>query len=303
MTTSRDWYGRDWKLLRTQLIKLCLQHCQELLNEVQVKDPDVLAMTNVFLDRVRQDIAARIPLDRLGLWQNSLALMVHPERLARDCEADLEALHGKKTSNGEPVHPRQALARKLQQFLETNRREQVATELGISANKVKTWERLDRISRDMVRQENIGNRCIEEHFEQVARHIKTHHGHDKNLPRRAETVKGYFYRFSSDCLQFIEDRSDTMDKLSLEDAKELLQGVGMADLSHCLQTLSQEQLEILDASFHIGLSRIVYRSVDDYLRNHQLGKVEYGTQLQGILTNLGQCIELRLAARQGGPSS
>ena len=117
MTTSRDWFGRDWKLLRTQLIKLCLQHCQEFLNEVQVKDLGVLAMIKAFFDRIRLDIAARIPLDRLGLWQHGLALMVHPERLARDCEADLVALRGKKTSNGEPVHPRQALARKISSIL------------------------------------------------------------------------------------------------------------------------------------------------------------------------------------------
>lgn len=300
MFNAREWYRKDWKPLRTQLIKLCLQHSRDLLFEMQEKDTDVHALIKTFLLRLHQDIAARIPLDQLGLWQHGLALFVHPEQLARDCEADLEALRGKKTSNGEPVHPRQALARKLQQYFETNRRELVADELGISANKVKTWERLDRISRDIARLEHLSNRCIEDHFEQVARHIKAHHGHDKNLPRRAETVKGYFYRFSSDCLQFIEDRGDTMDKISLEDAKELLQGVGMAELSHCLQTLSQKQREIIDATFHIGLSKVVYRSVDDYLCNHQLGKVEYETQLQDILTNLGQCIELRLTARQGG---
>ena len=302
MIATRDWYGRDWKLLRLQLVKLCLQHSENLLFDLQKKDPDVLALIKAFTLRLQQNIAARISLDQLGLWQHGLALLVHPEQLARDCEADLEALRGQKTSNGEPVHPRQALARKLQQYFETNRRELVATEMGISANTVKTWERLDRISRDIARLEHLGNRCIEDHFEQVARHIKEHHGHDKNLPRRAETVKGYFYRFSSDCLQFIEDRGDTMDKLSLEDAKELLQGVGMAELSHCLQALSQQQREIIDATFHLGLSKVIYRSVDDYLRNHQLGKVEYETLLQGILTNLGQCIELRLAARQGGLS-
>ena len=303
MIRAREWYGIDWRILRTQLVKLFLHHSREFLTEVQANEFDAQAVTRSFLLRVHQDIAARIPLDQLGLWQHGLALFVHPEQLARDCEADLEALRGKKTSNGEPVHPRQALARKLQQYFETNRRELVATEMGISANKVKTWERLDRISRDVARQEHLGNRCIEDHFEQVARHIKAHHGHDKNLPRRAETVKGYFYRFSSDCLQFIEDRGDTMDKLSLEDAKEFLQGVGMAELSHCLQTLSRQQLEIIDATFHIGLSKVVYRSVDDYLHRHQLGKVEYETQLQGILTNLGQCIEMRLAARQGGFST
>ena len=252
---------------------------------------------------MRQEIAARIPLDQLGLWQHGLSLLVHPEKLASDCEADLEALRGKKTNNGEPVHPRQALARKLQHFLEGNRRDQVATELGVSANKVKTWERLDRISRDIARQGNIGNRCIEYHFDQVARHIKIHHSHDRNLPRRAATVKGYFYRFSSDCLQLIEDRDDTMDRLSLADAKELLQGVGMAELSHCLQALSEYELEIIDASFHIGLSKIVYLGINDYLRNHQIGRMEYDTRLQRILTNLSECLELRLVARQGGAST
>ncbi len=297
---ERDWYGRDWKILRTQLVKLCLLHSDALLAGLNNSFDNMEELTNQFLEQIREDIAARISLDRLGLWQNCLSLLIQAERLCMELKRDGEALSGRKKNKGYTVHPRQALARKLNQFFEMNRREHVANELGVSSNKVKTWERLDRVSRKLAKNDTVSNRCTEEHFEALARYVKANHGHDKNLPRRAKTVKGYFYRFSDDCIENIENRDDTMDKLSLQEAKDLLQGAGITQLSKCLQQLSTGDLEIVDVSFQLELSQVVYRSLEDFLHNHKLTQEQFDKRRKQVLDKLQQCLEITLISTSGG---
>lgn len=300
MVNNREWYGRDWKILRTQLVKLCLLNSEALLAGLQEDDPVVFDLVEDFLAQLHEEISRRITVDRIGLWQHTLDLLIQGSWLAAELARDLDVLRGGKMVGTNRVLPKQALARKMMQFFEMNRREHIANEQGVSANKVKTWERLDRISRDIARQSETGNRCNEEHFEKLARHVKTRLSHDKNLPRRSKTVMGYFYRFSEDCVEHIDDQETTMDQLSLAEARELMRDVGVVELSRCLGTLPADDLELLDASFGLGLSKVVYRSVEDFLHNKKLGRKEYDTKLQHVLTMLGHCLEIGLAARQGG---
>jgi hypothetical protein len=250
--------------------------------------------------QIREDISDRITHDQLGLWHNCFPLLVEPQWLQEVLRGDREALCGRKKNNGKLVQPRQALARKLLQFFEMNRRRHIANELGVSSNKVKTWERLDRISRGLAAESNASGRCNEEHFEELARYVKAEYGHDKNLPRRAKTVKGYFYRFSGECMEYIDDREDTMDKLSLEEAKELFQGVGMAELARCLQQLTREELAVIDVSFGLGMSKVHYRSVNDFITHHSLTQEQFTSQQEDVLVCLHQCLEINLAFQQGG---
>ncbi len=296
MTIEHDWYGKDWKILRSQLVKLCLRHSELLLRET-------LEIENIllkeFITIIGKDINDRIPLDQLGLWQHCLPLLIRTQWLEKELERDRKALSGQKTSKGRKVSPRQALARKLNLFFEMNRRQHIADELGVSSNKVKTWERLDKISRKISQEQSI-NRCSDGHFEELAVYVKSYHGHDKNLPRRANTVKGYFYLFSDECIENIESRDNTMDKLSLQDAKDLLQGVGMVELGKCLQELSLADLEIIDVSFNLGMSNVNYLSIDTYIQDKQLDKNHFTNQQDKAMAQLRQCLELGLAARQGG---
>lgn len=300
MITERDWYGKDWKFLRTQLVKLCLQHSAALLVEFHGPINLIDTLISDFMEQVREDVRRKIVVDQLGLWQNSLPLLMRPEWLQVELLRDRDALCGRKATNGLIIEPQQALARKLNQFFEMNRREHVATDLGVSANKVKTWERLDRISRKVADEKNISRRCTDEHFEDLANHVRSEYGHDKNLPSRTKTIKGYFYRFSAECVERIEDREDTMEKLSLEEAKELLQGVGMAELARCLRQLSPENLAIVDVAFKLGACKVHYRSIDDYMTNHSLSAKQFAWQQQEVLDSLRQCLELSLSAQYGG---
>lgn len=296
MITEHDWYGTDWKLLRNQLVKLCLQHSETLLQRINDSHNILL---EEFITIVGKAINDRIPFDQLGLWQNCLPLLIHPQWLEKELKKDKKALSGQKTNKGRKVSPRQALARKLILFFEMNRRQHIADELGVSSNKVKTWERLDKISRKISREQSI-NRCSDNHFEELAGYVKSYHGHDRNLPRKANTVKGYFYRFSDECIENIEDRDTTMDRVSLQDAKDLLQGVGMLELGKCLQELSPTTLEIIDVSFGIGISKVNYLSIDSYLQTKQMDHSHFATQQDKAISQLRECLELRLAARQGG---
>lgn len=301
MITERDWYGIDWKILRSQLVKLCLRNSKTLLKSLSIEPASHTAiLIEDYMKQVRIDIRKRVKLDQLGLWQNCLPLLIQTERLCSEIEKDREALCGRKKHNGKPILPHQALGRKLIQFFEMNRREHIANDMGVSSNKVKTWERLDRISRKMAKNDRPANRCTENHFEELSRYVKDNHGHDKNLPRRAITVKGYFYRFSKDCIEKIEDRDDMMDKLSLQETKELFQGVGLPELSICLEQLSVEEFEIIDVAFRLGMSKVVYRSVSDYLHNHQIKKKKFKQYRNQVIDKLRECLEISLISGRGG---
>jgi len=298
MVVERDWLGRDWKTLRSQLIKLCLVHEEVLLNSMQAEGNILL---DSFLEAVREDIEHRIMEDRIGMWQYTLSLLVRLEWLQKELNKDRGTLCKGTTRHGRKVTPKQALARKLTLFFEMNRRQNLADELGVSSNRVKTWERLDRISRK-ISQQHSGSRCREGHFDTLAAHIKIHHPKDKNLPRKAKTIKGYFYRFSNECMEHIDNDSHTMDKLTLHNAKSLLQGVGMEELSRCLQELSKEYLEIIDVVFQLDITKIQYLSIEHFMSNRDLQEEQFKLQQVQALQQLRDCLELRIAARQGGNS-
>ena len=300
MVEERDWYGRDWKILRTNLLKLCLQHGDELLFSIKTESIDLPSLVERFVEKIQNDISQRISGDRLGLWKNGLSLFVNRQRLVEWLQNDRSALCGKKTNNGKRVQPRQALGRKLWQYFELARREQLAAGLGVSANKIKTWERLDRISRDLAEQKDSTQRCSEEHFQELAQLVKDKYSHDKNLPRKINTVQGYFYQFSDECFEKIDDREDGMDKISLQEAKNLIDGVGMAELSRCLNQLSEKDLKIIDVSFQLGIGKVQYLTVEDFLLAHSLSADEYEKRQSKIMKQLRDCLEYGLHEQIGG---
>lgn len=266
---------------------------------VKGRNADLQAAVDGFLKIVMADIQARVKVDKIGLWQNALPLCIHSDWLYAELRKDMEALWGKKRSGKKRVRPRQALARKMRLFFEKNRREHVAAELGVSSNMVKTWERLDRISR-RISQDQDGSRCNEDHFAELAGFVKKNHGHDKNLPRKTATIRGYFFRFSDECLEYIDAKEDTMDRLSLNEAKELLSGVGIAELSRCLYQMPEHLVELLDAAFQLGICRTTYLSLNAYLQQKQLSHDDFMKQKDDAMDMLRQCLELALVSRQRG---
>lgn len=294
MSGERDWYGRDWRSLRSNLLKLCLQHSEELLAEVRTYPERLPDMVDAFVEKVLVDISQRIPLDQLGLWEKAPVLFVNRARLIEWLESDKRAIRGEKIHNGQPINPRQALGQKLWQYFELARREQLADDLGVSAGKIKTWERLDRISREVARQNPVSKRCSDEHFRELAGVVKARHLNDKNLPRKVTTIKAYFYRFCDECHENIGDLNDGIEITTLEEAKDLLQGVGMEMLNECLLKMSTDEMEIIDIGFNLGIGQVQYRTTQDYLHAKSISSTEYKDRLARILEKLRRCLESSL---------
>jgi len=294
MSGVRDWYGKDWRSLRSNLLKLCLQHSGELLTGVRT-NPEILPeMVDAFIEKVLVDISQRIPLDKLGLWEKSLPLFVNRERFVEWLEADMRAIRGEKIHKGQPINQRQALGQKLWQYFELARREQVADDLGVSAGKIKTWERLDRISREVRRQNQLIQRCSGEHFRELAGIVKARHPNDRNLPRKESTIEAYFYWFCDECRENIGDLNDEIEMTTLEEAKDLFRGIGMEKLNECLRNMSSEDLEIVDVSFGLGIGEVQYITTQDYQHAKSISSSEYKDRLARILGKLRRCLESSL---------
>ena len=297
MSGAREWYGRDWRPLRSNLLKLCLRHSEALLMGVRTNPESLPEMVDAFIEKVLVDISQRIPLDKLGLWEKTPALFVNRKRRVEWLGNDRQAIRGEKIYKGQPINPRQALGQKLWQYFEQARREQLADDLGVSTGRIKTWERLDRISRAVSQQKPARKRCSEEHFRELAGVVKERHPNDKNLPRKVNTIEAYFYQFSDECHENVGDLNDAIEMTTLEEAKDLLRGVGMEKLDECLHNMSREDLEIVDVSFNLGIGQVQYRTIQDYLHAKSISSTEYKDRLARILRQLRCCLESSLGVQ------
>ena len=71
MIEERDWYGRDWKKLRSQLLKLCLQYGDEFLASLSSSPGNLMQIVYSFIENIEHDILHRIPPDRKSTRLNS----------------------------------------------------------------------------------------------------------------------------------------------------------------------------------------------------------------------------------------
>lgn len=296
MQNKREWYGSSWKILRTQLIKLCRRHFNSFIESVQYDNPDYVTVTNSLLCQVIDDVSALIADDKLGLWENALPLLINSDKLAVELKREHD-LFFQGSNRDKAVQPIQAFLRKFQIHLETNRRELVATGMGISPNKLKTWERLDSISRKISKNSTGGGRCNDAHFGELALHVSCEYGHDKNLPKRAETVKDYFYLFSEDCRKHIDNIEELNLKKPHFEAFELFEGIGKTELLKCLQGLEPKEMELIDSAFGLAIGKVVYTSGAAFRKNNSLTRNQFQAQKRNIMDKLLQCLELALATR------
>lgn len=297
MIEERNWYGEDWKNLRDSLMKLCLQKSDDLLTNICTGINCFEKSVKDYFTVIANEINNKIPQDKIGLWKKALPLIVNQQRFAEWLWKDQKALKGHKMNKGNPISPRQALGRKLWQHFELARREQLAAGRGVSVNRIKTWERLERISREVARKAETGRRCTEAHFAELAGLIKKKYSHDKNLPRKINTVRDYFYQFSDDCLKNMEHIDSVfgkIDTISINDAKGLLHGVGKRELEKCLKRLSPDDFEVIDVAFKLGLGKVQYLSVCDFLRARFLNEEQYEEKRKKVMEQLKNCLEFNL---------
>ncbi len=139
---------------------------------------------------------------------------------------------------------------------------------------VKTWERLDRISRDLCRKSGDDlrgiNRCTEAHFEDLLERLARDHPGDHNLPRTLETITGYFQEFCADCAETLpEDYAGEADDISGSDLSLLPGGhFKLASLQDCIAALTEMAREIICASYGLtdAQSNVVPLSAESFYK-------------------------------------
>ncbi len=284
MEIERDWYGVHWRLLRSNLIRLCVREAQPFFDALQSESDEIEQVSMAFVEQVIANISKRVPHDQLGLWQNALPLLANTARFA-DCVArDVDALRGQMKRKGRQVTSKQALGQLLWHFLEQSRREFVAMEKGVTADRIKRWERLDRVSREVAAQPPItDSRCTDEHFAAVAVFVKTHHPDDRNLPRKPSTIRQYFLEFSDTCHELgVDDTICLPNELAAEAWAQAAPGQE-TDIWEALGTLSAMDRAILDIECDTTLGDVRYMSKESFMREHQLDTATYEAHLQDVL--------------------
>ena len=290
----KHWYGEHWRQLRTQTLKCCLSHADALPAKI-----DAVAVSR-FIETVTADIRNRIYEDRMGLWEKALPLFADPDKLRDWLLADRKILARGTSRSGKPVHRRQALGRRLSQYFEQARRELVAHEMDVNPHRLKTWERLDRLSREIAHGQDIENRCTDAHFAELAAAVRERFPRDRNLPRTPDTIQTYFFKFSHDCRKPADDPQAVLDNAPAPALREIMRGVGAEVLAVCLDKLEPIELEYMDVEFDLGLSTVQYRKKSDFFTSRALSESSFAIRLREILDKLRDCLELALARTAQG---
>lgn len=241
---ERYWYGEDWRKLRGNLVRLCLQESGDLLDLLCSKTTraeEVEQAVRVFAERLLGDIQQRLKAaPDADIWRHAMRLLAMPSRLS----AALARQQTRFAADDRDLDPQAMLGAALKSHFETMRRE-LQTEH--SSHRLKVWEQIDRISRD-ISGINDGPSTLRsaEHLEAVLIEIEYRYPRSRNLPRSIRTLESYFLEFSRffqpETLDvrmeetLADDRAMTMDDLDFLD-----EVTGMKpDLVDCLQRRIQE---------------------------------------------------------------
>ena len=190
------------------------------------------------------------------------------------------------------IRDRSYFGQAFTQYLEYQRRELAA--LGFNdewtASKVKSWERLQRIS-NLVADKLEGKAlCSEEHFNNILNHINTKYKTDYNYPHKISTIRTYFFKMSANCKEVmslgyeLEDyvAGGTMDVV----AEMLLGNAEMDVLSQALNALDDDEHEVINIEFKLELSKTFGLTKNDFCSKKGLSNRDYAKMKESALNKL-----------------
>jgi len=259
-----DWFGVDWPKLKKQVVILCVSHADALF---ETERPEVVSINRfqTYCSVLLQDISRRSKQDELGMWQEALPLFVSFSPFFDTLNRDLQNI---KTSTD--ISAKQIFGQALRFFLEDARRELVSAEIGETPARLKTWERLDRLSREIAKQAGITERCTEAHFEALLKRINEKFKANYNYPHKLTTIRGLFFKLSKVCRDLVTH----VDGLEIERYSEpavassinpVLFGEHEQEaLYQCLSELKDEEFELLDMMFKLGIHSVQYLSEKNF---------------------------------------
>ncbi len=298
---TRDWLGEDWLKLKGQLVTFCVRYVALLYDDDETYSSSLFSQ---FRDQLLSDLneRTRAGKDVAGLWGEALGLLARIDDFAPVLDKELG--HIKKD-----ISPAKVLGQCFGFFLEEQRRVWYAQELNETSARVKTWERLDRISKSLLRKEmqsqaletaNVDlhiDRCTEGHFKKLHQHIREHHRKDYNYPQSLNNIRDFFYLFCKCCrkranVDLQQDDYYSLSKGGISTLVEKLFNTQSAEvLQQCLHQLNQEQSEILDIEFKLGIHSVIYHSATGYRKDKGMTKHAYDITKQQALRQLGECFE------------
>jgi hypothetical protein len=293
MATEDSLLTREWGSIAGPLIRALVLHAGPVLGALLEEPPDALDPAfDAFLAAVLTDLAERRNAAGTGKahaaeqrWGVAISLMGESAIL-------LKALHEgrERFATGDPMAVFRMIVRRA---LVTMRWPLLQAK---SSDQLKTWDRLDRISRALARErgdelrENF-TRCSTEHYELLLAHLRAEHGHDRNLPRTLTSLEGYFNKFCSDCHQGDPGGDDAGDEVTAADINLLPQSdPRLYFLQECVRTLSGVELDVILVWLGDPVDNVHYRTVEMYCKSTRMGRGTFFKHKQAAQLKLGSCI-------------
>lgn len=297
MPSSYDenhWYGIGWRRMRMQIFEVALDRSQQLfaeLAEVTIIPRDAAAR---FVENVTRDIAKRMDQAiRLQLsnkddedypsssWAYALPLFGEIDPLVHALTKDA----GNLSASGGKTTPQQALLEILRQFLENSRRLQSPS----SAQRLKNWEAIDRVSLDIARQHvgtPIESRNSDEHLLAVRDELRKRYPTNKNINLSLGTLRAYFDEFCAEC-EIIPYQEQT-DLRALEFETDVWPA-----MDPCVDALKKKDLSLWEA---LAIETETFDDVEPETRQHFMARVglsrrAFESKWKAAAAMLKDCIE------------
>lgn len=280
-----EWYGCDWKSLRSNLLKVIIRSMESYRHENGLSGLSSADAGKV-TDRLQREVAARVSTDKLGMWEHALPLLVDLESVFEDIEKEFSK------SAQHDISWRNRVGSVLKQYLEGSRRAILALDHNVSTNRIKTWERLDQLSRKLAKLRKEDCRCNASHFEALARYVRTHHPKDKNLPKKVSTIEHYFWDFSNECIEMIDN--DDAGALSQEEIGDLFGEVGIPELAVSLSNLTSVHRDVISFEYDLEISDVVFMEKRALLDHHQISAESYDKLVLQTLGILQRDLQMQL---------
>ncbi len=298
------WYSHSgWPQLRGQVIKLARSILPVLQDGLRNPDrtPDeaaeafVAEVVTAIGDIVDRQISEqlRTSADEEGmsltssLWAYALRLFAESDDLTAMLAKDAHLILGQTNRN---VSPEEAVGRTLKTFLENARRE-ISSD---SANRLKNWEAIDRVSLEVA---SVGlgtpleRRCSDEHVEAVFALLKGRYPESKNLPiRRISTLYEYFDEFCVACAERHEAEYGA-ELLALRDETNAWPTIDL-----CLDRLRADRIELWEAlAVRVGLDEIGGVTQQQYLASNGLSRHGFEVRFREAQALMLACVENSVA--------
>ena len=273
------WYGwAGWPSLRAKVRSVIDSHAEAFLVDLAAAQLDRDNVVASFLEMIIQDIGrtasqsdhARSSGQRgepcpSSAWSFALALFAEPESLRSALVKDADTLTGKGKRG---VRALQALHETFRQFLDQARRAQSPS----SEHRMKTWEAIDRVSRDLARR-HIGTpaeqRNSNEHLLVVSAELRVKYPTNKNVNVSLGTLRGYFDEFATDHERVSSDE-EAQELRVLEDELG-----GWPAVDPCVDTLKSKEPGLWEA---LAVETEIFEGGQKETRQHFMARIGLSRQ-------------------------